>query len=433
MNTMEAYPSTSAAPPRTASDAPPQAASALRERSTRDDVGRGSGDAAEQRPAWSAVFSMALGVAGLLMAELLPVSLLTPIAADLRISEGLAGQAVTATALVALVASMVMAAATRGMDRRHVMLAFSMVLIVSSLLVGFAPNLAVLIAGRLLLGVAVGGFWSMSGATAMRLVPAASVPRALSIVFGAASVATVVAAPVGSALGAVIGWRGVFLVPAAIGLGAMLWQYAALPPLAPAGQAGMRTLLRVLKRPYVGRGMAAVLLSFVGQFTLFTYLRPFLETVTGLGVGGVSTMLLVFGVASFAGSLVAGAMVARSLRMTLGLVPVAIGAVAAGLVAAGTFAPAAAVLVALWGFAVATVPISWQTWVTSTVPDEAETGGGLLVATMQLAITLGAAAGGALFDASGPVAVFLGGAAVLLAASAAVFLGLRGQPAPAAH
>ena len=53
---------------------------------------------ADARPAWGGVLSMTLGVFALVGAEFLPASLLTPMAADLGISEGMAGQAVTATA-----------------------------------------------------------------------------------------------------------------------------------------------------------------------------------------------------------------------------------------------------------------------------------------------------------------------------------------------
>ena len=153
------------------------------------------------KPAWRAVYALALGVFGLIVAEFLPASLLTPMASSLGVSEGMAGQAVTATALVALVTGLLIATATRNIDRRWVLMFFSVLQIVSSLMVAFADSLAFLLLGRLLLGIAIGGFWAMSTATTMRLVPAAHVPKALAIIFSAVSVATVVAAPLGSYLG----------------------------------------------------------------------------------------------------------------------------------------------------------------------------------------------------------------------------------------
>jgi predicted MFS family arabinose efflux permease/ketosteroid isomerase-like protein len=380
-----------------------------------------------QGPAWGPVFALAIAVGGLLMAEFLPVSLLTPMAADLGITEGQTGQAITATAVVALLASLLLPAATRRIDRRHVLLTFSALLIASNLLVVFAPNLPVLITGRVLLGLATGGFWAMVGATAMRLVPEAFVPRALSIVYGAASIATILAAPLGSALEALIGWRAVFGIPAVLGIVALVWQLVTLPSMAPVGETRLRTLLDVLRRPRIGLGMGAVVLIIVGQYAVFTYLRPFLEMVTGVGVTGLSTILLAFGVAGFLGSSMAGRLIERSMYLTLGIVPLAMSALTAGLAVAGRVPVATIALIALWGFAGALVPVGWQAWVARMVPDEAESGGGLLVGAIQLAMSIGAAAGGVVFDASGPIPVFAVSSVLLLIAAIATFVGLRGR------
>ncbi len=251
------------------------------------------------KPAWRAVYALALGVFGLIVAEFLPASLLTPMASSLGVSEGMAGQAVTATALVALVTGLLIATATRNIDRRWVLMFFSVLQIVSSLMVAFADSLAFLLLGRLLLGVAIGGFWAMSTATAMRLVPAAHVPKALAIIFSAVSVATVVAAPLGSYLGELIGWRNVFILCAIPSLLALLWQLWVLPSMRPESVGTFSTLFRVLRRPGMLGGMLATILIFSGHFAFFTYLRPFLETVAQASVEGVSLILLGFGIANF--------------------------------------------------------------------------------------------------------------------------------------
>jgi len=167
-------------------------------------------------PSWAAVGSLALGVFSLVTAEFLPASLLTPIAADFRISEGAAGQTVTATAAFALLSSLLVTAVIRNLDRRIVLLGFTILLLISNLIAAFALNLPMLLIGRVLLGVGLGGFWSMSAALTMRLVPEASVPRALSIIFSGVSAATIFAAPLGIYLGHLYGWRTVFLMAAGL-------------------------------------------------------------------------------------------------------------------------------------------------------------------------------------------------------------------------
>lgn len=387
---------------------------------------------ARDKPAWAAVVSMTLGVFGLVTAEFLPASLLTPMAADLGISEGLAGQAVTATALVALATSLLISATIRDLDRRIVLLAFSALLILSSLLVALAPSLPLLLLGRVLLGVAVGGFWTMSASVTMRLVPAALVPRALSMIFSGVSAATILAAPVGSYLGELIGWRSVFLLTAALGGVALAVQFVTLPRIAPTGQAGLRTLGEVLMRPGIALGMLAAMLIFTGHFAFFTYVRPFLETVTGVGIGGVSAILLGFSIANFLGTLLAGPLLERSLRLTLLSMPLLMSLLGLGLVTLGAEPAIGAVMVAIWGLAFGAVPVAWSTWLTRTVPDQAESAGGLLVGAIQFAIAVGAAAGGAIFDTSGGIGVFTASSFVLLLSALMILAGVRPRPAVAA-
>nr|WP_321985817.1 MFS transporter [uncultured Lichenicoccus sp.] len=281
--------------------------------------------------AWPAVFSLALGVFSLVTAEFLPASLLTPMAATFGASEALVGQAVTVTAAAALVAALVAAVVTRGLDRRLVLMGFSVLLVASNLLVALAPDLTVLLLARVLLGAALGGFWSMATAVAMRLVPPALLPRALSMIFSGVSIATIVAAPLGAWLGHLFGWRSVFLLAMAIGVVTLLFQAATLPRLASIGEARLRTLADVLLRPGIGLGILCCVLVFGGHFALFTFIRPYLEDVADLGIDTMALVLLGFGIANFAGTLIAGLLLERSLRLTLTLMPLVIGGAALAL------------------------------------------------------------------------------------------------------
>lgn len=386
------------------------------------------GAIAPAKPAWRAVWALGLGVFGLITAEFLPASLLTPMAASLGVTEGVAGQTVTATALVALVTGLLITSATKSLDRRWVLMFFTLMQIVSSLLVAFAPSLQVLLLGRLLLGVAIGGFWAMSTATTMRLVPASDVPKALSIIFAGVSIATVVAAPLGSYLGSLIGWRNVFILCVVPGVLALLWQVWVLPSMRPENGGSLRTLLHVLRRPGMIGGLLATIFIFSGHFAFFTYLRPFLETVGRASVETISLILLGFGLANFIGTSIAGHLLARNLRLTLALVPFGMGVLALLMVAFGHLALLDGLLVTLWGFAFGLVPVGWSTWLATTVPDEAESAGGLMVASIQLAISAGAAGGGLVFDLNGASGVFTVSCVLLVAAMVMVFAGVRVKP-----
>jgi predicted MFS family arabinose efflux permease len=373
---------------------------------------------------WGAVFALSLCVATLVASEFMPISLLTPIAADLGTTEGRAGQAIAVSGAFAVVTSLGIASATRGIDRRLVLLSLTVLMIVSGAMVALAPNAAVFMAGRAIVGVVIGGFWSMSAATIMRLVPERDVPGALGVLNGGNALATTVAAPLGSFLGQHVGWRSAFfaLVPlAALTLG---WLFVSLPSM-PARRGGGGSVLRVLRRPPVRWGMLAVTLFFLGQFALFTYLRPFLETATRVDVSTLSLLLLVMGFAGLLGTWLIGHAVRTGLHRLLVGMPLAMAAIAIALVVLGGSPLAVGVLLAAWGLIGTAAPVAWWTWLSRVLPDDAEAGGGLMVAVVQSAIAVGAGAGGVVYDAGGHRSTFAVSAVALCASALVAALGWR--------
>lgn len=377
--------------------------------------------------AWAAIVSLALGVFGLVTAEFLPASLLTPIAADLAISAGTAGQTVTATALVAAIAAPLVVIGTARIDRRFVVWGLSLLLLASNLLAAFATHVAMLLAARVLLGIALGGFWALAAALAMRLVPPRLMPRAMSIIFTGVSLATVCAAPVGAYLGGLWGWRAVFLVAGAIGAVALLIQVATMPRLPPVAAGGAGGMLGLLRRPGIRIGLITVMFVISGHFAGFTYTRPFLEQVPRLGVETMSLVLLAFGVGGFFGNLAGGLVAERSARMAVGLGSLLLVGAAFALLGFGASQAIAFAALAAWGFAFGALPVGLQTWNTRAAGADAEAAGALLVTAFQVAIATGAILGGLLVDGFGAMgAIAYCGLAVL--AGAVLMLGLgRGR------
>jgi predicted MFS family arabinose efflux permease len=373
---------------------------------------------------WGGVFALSLGAFALVASEFMPVSLLTAIAADLHVTQGQAGQAIAVSGAFALVTSLATSTLAGRLDRRMLLLALTALMVASGSIAAFAPNYTVFMFGRALIGIAIGGFWSLSAATAMRLVPPEDVPRALAIVNGGNALATVLAAPLGSILGAMVGWRGAFFCLVPVAVLALGWKMFSLPPM-PAAPQGKTPIFALLKRPPVALGLLAVSAFFMGQFALFTYLRPFLEAATHASATTASLMLLVIGVAGFAGTVLIGAVLKHHLYRTLVVIPVIMAAVAAALIAFGSSTGATALLLAIWGLAGTSAPVGWWTWLARTLPDDAEAGGGLMVAVVQLAIAAGAAMGGILFDGFGYQATFGVSALILLGAAALAMVAAR--------
>jgi len=387
------------------------------------------GDSAVACPAaGGAVLAMSLGAFVLVASEFMPVSLLNPIALDLGVSEGQAGQAITVSGVFALLTSLAIPVLAGRLDRKVLLLGLTLLMIASGTLAALALNYPVFMIGRALIGVAIGGFWSMSAATAMRLVPPQSVPRALAVLNGGNALATVVAAPLGSYLGAVIGWRGAFFCLIPVAALALVWKYVSLPALPAESTPGGGNVFVLLKRPAVALGMAGAGLFFMGQFTLFTYLRPFLETVTRVDNGTLSLLLLVIGVAGLVGTMLIGAFLKEGMYRTLAVIPLLMALLGMALLRFGDSVAATALLVGVWGLVATAAPVGWWSWLARTLPQDAERGGGLMVAVVQLSIASGAMLGGLLFDAWGYRATFGAGALVLvLAAVVAVLAGVASR------
>ncbi|MFW0755345.1 MFS transporter [Pseudomonas sp. H11T01] len=374
---------------------------------------------------WGAVFAMSLAAFVLVASEFMPVSLLTPIAADLHITEGQAGQGISVSGLFALFTSLLIPLAAARVNRKPLLLSLTLLMILSGTVVAFAPNYGVFMIGRALIGIAIGGFWSLSAATAMRLVPDDQITRAMAIVNGGNALATVIAAPLGSFLGALIGWRNAFLCVIPVAIVACVWLLLSLPAMKSHSGSGTGNVFRLMKNVPVALGMVAVSVFFMGQFMLFTYLRPFLETVTHVSVSMLSLMLLVLGLAGLAGTFLIEAFLKNGLHRTLIVIPILMAVIALALVSFGSSAATTTVLLGLWGLVATAAPVGWWTWLARTLPDAAEAGGGLMVAIIQLAIASGATVGGLVFDSSGYQATFELSATLLGVAAALAFLAAR--------
>jgi predicted MFS family arabinose efflux permease len=130
-------------------------------------------------------------------------------------------------------------------------------------------------------------------------------------------------------------------------------------------------------------------------------------------------------VAGFIGTTLIGAVLEKQLYRTLVVIPLVMAAIGLALMAFGSSLPATAALLGLWGLVATAAPVGWWTWLARTLPQDAEAGGGLIVAVVQLAIASGATIGGILFDASGYRASFSLSAAVLVAGAVLAWLAGR--------
>ncbi|MBZ9760746.1 MFS transporter [Mesorhizobium sp. CA8] len=357
---------------------------------------------------WFAVISLAATSFALVSAEFLPAGLLTPMARDLGISEGTAGQVVTATASVGAVTAMLSNVLIGRLNRKTVLVGLSALAVGSNLLAALAPNFWLLLLGRAGLGIALSAFWALSVAVVARLVGANATGRGMAIVTLGVSLATIAAPSVGALISDWLGWRSAMALTAGLAVIAMLLQLVSLPTLPATASNSLADVFRLTRRRGIQLGMLAILLLMTGHFAGSVYVRPFLEHVTLLATAPIALALLGFGIAAVIGNIAGGRMADANIRMALAGNAALMAFAALALVLWGVHIAVAFAFVTIWGLAFGMAPVVLPTNLSRAAPDALEAAGSLMVVSFQVAITIGAVLGGYVVDtygASGPLTI----------------------------
>lgn len=365
---------------------------------------------------WLAVMSVTAGIFAVVTTEILPIGLLTPIGSAFTVSDGTAGLMMTMPGFLAAVSAPLVTAATARVDRRLMLAAFMALLALANFTAALAPAYWVILSSRVLVGVVIGGFWSISAGLAGRLVPAGSVPRATAVIFSAVPLGSVLGVPAGTFLGDIAGWRSAFLATGLLTLGVLALLLAVVPPLPAYGATRLDVLGGMLRGVGTRFALLMTFLVVLAHFGTYTYVTPFLKDVTHAGSGLVTVYLLVYGAAGVAGNFAGGAVAARHPRAAFAAAASAIAAATLLLPTAGRSDLGAVAMLVVWGAAYGAVPVCSQTWFARAAPDSPEASSVLFTASFQATISVGALVGGVVVDRSSPSAVMtLGGATAALA------------------
>jgi MFS transporter, DHA1 family, purine ribonucleoside efflux pump len=374
------------------------------------------------RRTWLAVAALASATFALVFAEFLPAGLLTPMAADLGITEGTAGQVVTATAVVGAIAALLTNLLIGRLDRKLVLIGLTALAVLSNLVAAFGTEFWIILVGRAGLGIALSGFWALASAVVARLVGMSSFGRGMSFIFVGVSLATIAAPSAGAVLSDTFGWRAAMLAAAGAALLSVIMQFVCLPRLPATKGNSIGGLVALLRNPSIVLGMLAIVLLAGGHFAGFVYVRPYLEQITLLPATLVAATLLGYGLASVVGNVVGGRLADANVRIALIAVSALLTLATFGLSLWGSNPTVAIGLVALWGLAFGGTPIALQTNLSRAALDQLEAAGSLMVVCFQVAIAAGAVVGGAIVDGIGvPYAPALSGGMAALALILALF------------
>jgi predicted MFS family arabinose efflux permease len=366
--------------------------------------------ATQPHASWIAIGSLAVGAFALVTSEFLPVGLLPEISRDLGATHGQTGLMVTMPGVLAAFAAPLSIHFARNVERRRVLLILLGLLVASNMIVAFAASFAQLMIGRALLGVCIGGFWTIAGALGPRLRPGAEGVRASAVILGGVSLGTVAGLPAGSLLGELFGWRyafGASALFAAIALAALL---ALLPKIPAQPSAGLAEMLAILRGRRSRLLIFAASVMYAGTYAAYTYIAPFLSEKTAISGERLSAVLLASGVAGFFGNIAGGWLAGRDAGVSVLLtVALAIASILL-LTVTGTHPVLAIPLVIAWGFSLGMQAISLLSWLQASEPRRRDALQALYVSLSQLAIGLGALTGGLIVDRVGTTGAMMEGA-----------------------
>jgi MFS transporter, DHA1 family, chloramphenicol resistance protein len=252
------------------------------------------------------VYLLALAVFAMGTSEFMLAGLLPDLAADLGVPVATAGLLTSAFAVGMVVGAPLIAALARRWPPRSSLLAFLALFLAAHVVGAVTESFAVLFATRVVAAFANAGFLAVALTAAAALVAPDQKGRALAVLLGGTTIATIAGVPGGALLGALLGWRATFWAVALLCVPAALGVLRGLPDTRGTHGPRLRTELAVLRRPRLLLVMGLGALVNAGTFGAFTYIAPVVTETAGLGELWIPVVLVLFGAGSFAGVTAAG-------------------------------------------------------------------------------------------------------------------------------
>ncbi|WP_228266121.1 MFS transporter [Microlunatus elymi] len=365
---------------------------------------------------WLAVATFSTGIDGYVLAGLLP-----KIAADLSVTEALAGQLVSVFALTSAIAAPVLGAATSGWERRRTIVLSLAVFVLGNLIVGLAPGYSVALSGRVVAALGASLLNAAISSYVIHLAPEQHRGKALSFVLGGWMTATALGVPVGLLLGQ-SSWRFPLIMVAVVGTIALIGIMIKLPHL----RLPVTTLaerLTPLRQPRLVAGLLVTTGILCASYTCFTYAVLILGPTHRAG-WMIILIMFGYGLASMLGNAFTGRLADRFTPLRV-LTVILIGLLLNSLVGAVAFQVASlsaiAVLGLVWFFVAgignggAAVP--QQARLASMAPQSAAIVMALNASAISLGSALGSGLGGASLTAGLAPYELLGVAAIVLTAT----------------
>lgn len=345
------------------------------------------------RRGWFSVVALTLATFAVVTTEMLPVGLLTPVAAEFHVPQAHVSLMLTIPALVAALCSPLIILFTGRLNRRWLLMLLMAFLMAANICAATASHFSVLVAARIIVGISIGGIWAIAGGIAARLVASRHTSLATSLIFAGVAAASVLGIPLGVILGEWVGWRGVFGIMSLFSLMVLLLMLS-LPSLPPVQAPVVRDFLMQLCRPAIRTGLLITLLLVTAHFMAFTFIRPVLQRDPQLQAHELSGLLALYGIAGIAGNFILGLLSGRHLFSAIFCITGGITLSLAGLLLLPAVPVFHIIILTLWGVVYGGVSVTLMNWMIRYSSQAIEITGSLYIAFFNTGIAAGSAAGG---------------------------------------
>lgn len=245
------------------------------------------------------------------LSVLIVPGMLTTLASAFSVSIPIAGQLITVGSIVMGIGAPLIAGFTSHIDRRKLLVFSLLVFAIGHLLCALAANFTFLIVLRALTLISAAIITPQAAATIGVMAPAHQRGPAVAAIFIGWSLASVIALPMSNWLATQFDWRAPFLISSLVSCIVAIWVWIALPSGLTVPRLSLDSWRQVIRHPVLIPVLAVTLVSFVGQFMIFSYQVPILERGLGISVLWVATLLLLYGGFGLIGSSLSVKLIAR--------------------------------------------------------------------------------------------------------------------------
>ncbi|WP_018566201.1 MFS transporter [Streptomyces sp. PsTaAH-124] len=259
-----------------------------------------------------AVYVLALGIFAMVTSEFVVAGLMPQMARGLDVTVPQIGYLITAFAVAMAAGGPFLTVALMRVPPRTALLTLFAVFLAGNVLAATARDYAMMLAARIVTGVASQAFFGLGISLCARLTRPEVRGRAVAVALNGLMLGTLLGLPLSTLVGERFGWRAAFWAVTLITVAAAAATLAGVPRLARAEDSGgLRAELGVFRRRRLWLVLSTSTLVIGATFSAFSYLNPILTEVTGFSPGAVPVLLIAYGAATVAGNHVVGRLADR--------------------------------------------------------------------------------------------------------------------------